>query len=576
MLPVIYSSYAHSWDTHAAQTELLPIWCSVAIAAMFWLGASGAGVRAHEGHDHAALTNLVATSLPRIAVQSELYQVVGILEGGRLTLYLDRFSDNAPVTSGRIAVTVDGEAATTTPAADGTVVVTSTRFAGNSSVELVFDISGSDGDDLLIGTLALRSPSGNAASDASWPARIVSAVRHAGEDHLILVIVTLMVGTMFGLAVRGWRRRAAAAAVLLTSALVVSSARAHEGHDHGDQARALAPSGDTAQRLPGGQLFVPKPMQRILDVRTLLAKSETAAKAVVLVGRVITDPDRSGIVQSIHGGRVIAPEGGLPRLGKTVTRGDVLALIEHAIPAADRTTISERLGEIDQLIAVAETRLARLKPLAERGAVPQSQIIDLETELVGLRKRRDTVLETRITPEVLRAPIDGVIATARVLAGQVVQAQDLLFQIVDPASLWIEAFDYGDLDPSTLKEATAAATGGKLMKLVFQGFSRALQQQATVLQFSVIDPPPAIRVGQPVTVTAKSADEVTGIIISRNAVVRGANGETIVWRHVEPERFEARLVRTEPFDAANVLITAGIAPGDRIVVRGAELINQIR
>ena len=39
----------------------------------------------------------------------------------------------------------------------------------------------------------------------------------------------------------------------------------------------------------------------------------------------------------------------------------------------------------------------------------------------------------------LRAPIDGVIAASRVVAGQVVQAQDLLFQIVDPASLWVEA-----------------------------------------------------------------------------------------------------------------------------------------
>ena len=130
---------------------------------------------------------------------------------------------------------------------------------------------------------------------------------------------------------------------------------------------------------------MPKPMQRILDVRTSLTKSETAAKAVVVVGRVITDPNRSGIVQSIHGGRVIAPEGGLPRLGKTVAKGESARMIEHAIPAADRTTISERLGEIDQLIAMAETRLARLRPLAERGAVPQSQIIDLETELVGLR-----------------------------------------------------------------------------------------------------------------------------------------------------------------------------------------------
>jgi len=35
-------------------------------------------------------------------------------------------------------------------------------------------------------------------------------------------------------------------------------------------------------------------------------------------------------------------------------------------------------------------------------------------------------------------------------------------------------------------------------------------------------------------------------------------------------------VRTEPFDATRVLIAAGIGEGERIVVRGAELINQIR
>ena len=61
----------------------------------------------------------------------------------------------------------------------------------------------------------------------------------------------------------------------------------------------------------------------------------------------------------------------------------MLATVEHAIPAADRTTISERSGEIEQLIAIAEARLARLRPLAERSAVPQSQISDAETELAG-------------------------------------------------------------------------------------------------------------------------------------------------------------------------------------------------
>ena len=97
-----------------------------------------------------------------------------------------------------------------------------------------------------------------------------------------------------------------------------------------------------------------------------------------------------------------------------------------------------------------------------------------------------------------------------------------------------------------------------------------------MLQFAIAAPPPSIRVGQPVTVTAQRQETAHGIIIGRDAVVHGGNGESIVWRHVEAELFEPRPVRTEPFDATRLLIAAGISEGERIVVRGAELINQIR
>ncbi|HEX2724274.1 MAG TPA: RND transporter, partial [Beijerinckiaceae bacterium] len=110
----------------------------------------------------------------------------------------------------------------------------------------------------------------------------------------------------------------------------------------------------------------------------------------------------------------------------------------------------------------------------------------------------------------------------------------------------------------------------------FQGFSRTLQQQATIVQFAVENPPASISVGQPVTVIARNGASVKGIVVPRDAVVRGANGEPVVWRHTNAERFEARPVRTEPFDAARLVISAGIAEGERVVTRGAELINQIR
>jgi membrane fusion protein, heavy metal efflux system len=566
-------------DSSGPITRLSNLVCLFAVSFLLLTGYGSSVAHAHgdADHDHGPPAAAVVGGLPRLAVKSETYELVAILDGERLTIYLDRFEDNVPVTDATIAVTIDGETVTAEPTADNTFAATSKRLRGGSgSVELIFDVKAPAGDDLLIGTLVLpnRTAADAAPNAVSWIGRAWSALRHAGEDHAALVGVMLLIGVALGFVLRRGRHWRVAAVLLLALPLIERAAHAHEGHDHGNDPKALAAPGDTARRLPSGQLFVPKPMQRILDVRTVVAKPDTVAKAVVLVARVITNPNRSGLVQSIQGGRVIAPEQGLPRLGQPVAKGDVLATVEHAIPAADRTTISERSGEIEQLIAIAEGRLARLRPLAERSVVPQSQVTDAETELEGLRRRRDVIRDTRIAPEVLRAPIDGVIAASRVVAGQVVQAQDVLFQIVDPASLWVEAFDYGEIDPATLKEATAV--GSKPMTLAFQGWSRALQQQATILHFAIVDPPPSIRVGQPVTVTAKRSDSVTGVIISRDAVVRGGNGETIVWRHVEPEQFEARPVRTEPFDAANVLIAAGVESGDRIVTRGAELINQIR
>jgi hypothetical protein len=252
-----------------------------------------------------------------------------------------------------------------------------------------------------------------------------------------------------------------------------------------------------------------------------------------------------------------------------------LASVEPPMALADRTTISERTGEIEQMIAVDEAKLRRLRDMAERQVVPQGLVVETEAELEGLYRRREVVRETRIAPEVLRAPIDGVVAISHVVAGQVVHAEDVLFQVVDPNTLWIEAYDYGDTDPATLKHATALGPGDHPMKLDFEGWSRTLQQQATVVQFKILDPPPSIRVGQPVTVTAERSEAVSGVILARDAVVRGGNGETLVWRHANPERFEARPVRVEPFDATRVLVAAGIGEGVRIVTGGAELINQI-
>lgn len=542
---------------------------------------------AHEGHDHGAPDPAATTTAsPRVALHSDAYELVGVLSVDRLGLYLDRFATNEPVTDAKIAVTVGGdEELQAEPRPDGTYDIRSLKFLGEGPLELIFSVTHHTGDDLLIGSL--RLPLRPAAAPAS-PARPspLQALQSLPDIRVGTVEVpmpyaiagaSLALGFLLGLALRSRSRLVPATGLGLILVLATTAfALSHEGHDHGSETKAALPAGDTPRRLPDGTLFVPKPTQRLLEVRTTVTKPEAAAKATTIVGRVIADPNRGGVVQSINGGRIVPTENGLPRVGQTVSKGDVLAQVELPLPQADRTTIAERSGEIEQQIALAETKLKRIRGLAERGITPQSQIVDAETELEGLRRRREIVRSTRIEPEVLRASADGVIAAVRVAPGQVVQAQDLLFQIVDPKGLWIEALAYGEVDPAKVTSASARTADGTPLKLFFQGFSRALQQQATVVQFAVEDPPPALQVGQPVTVVVQNGATVSGILLPREAVVRGGSGEALVWRHTDPERFEARPVRTEPFDATRVVIRAGVSEGDRVVTRGAELVNQIR
>jgi RND family efflux transporter MFP subunit len=507
--------------------------CAAAIAATLLVPVAAL---THEGHDHGP-SEAMGPIAPRISAHSDVYELVAILRADRLVIYLDRFATNQPVTSARIAVTIGDapDALDAEPTKEGTYAIASPRFRTPGQIELVFSITGETGDDLLPGTLTVPQPANAAPPGASG--------LRAAWDRIASVFSP--------------RRQASDAHTAST-------------------ARNSGPAVDAPRRLPDGHAFVPKPTQRLLEVRTEELAPQSAQGAVSLIGRIIADPNRTSLVQSINGGRVMAPDQGLPQIGKTVTKGDLLARIEPTLPQADRTTILEKLGEVEQLIAVAEARLDRIRTLVDKQVTPRSQLIDAEAELEGLRRRRQVLRETRIEPEELRAPTSGVIASARVVPGQVVQAQDVLFHIVDPGSMWVEALVYGELDPASLGQATATAPGRPPLSLRVQGFSRALQQHASIVQFAVENPPANLSIGLPVTVLARIGEPMTGLIVPKDSIVRSGNGEAIVWIHEQAELFEPRPVRVTPFDATHALLMAGASQGDRVVIRAADLVNQVR
>ena len=543
-------------------------------AALLLLAAGPA--LAHEGHDHAAQA---APPPPGGAARAEStstdFELVAVAEGADLLLYLDRFATNEPVEGATLEVETPAGPALAEAHAGGPYRLKAPWLARPGKTELTVTVTAGETTDILPLSLEVPSRTGTATAGSS------SLVERMKVVLPLPALLALLTGLILGaLLPRLLRRARKAAALLLAGILALSlllapgNAHAHEGHSH-DEDKSAPPVaiGDRAQRLPDGNIFAPKPVQRIFGIRTALVTVGTHRRSVELPGRTIPDPNASGFVQAAVGGRLSAPPGGFPRLGTPVKKGDVLAYVTPPMQAIDVSDMRQRQGELDQQISIVERRLARFEQLVRSDAVSKAQLEDTRLELQGLRERRSSLDKVRLDPEALMAPVDGVIADGGPVAGQIAQSNAVIYHIVDPARLWVEALSFNLVD---VQAASAVTATGKTLALVPRGSGFADRNQSIPVHFAIEGDTSGLRAGQFVTVLVASDDERKGLAVPRTSLVRSSNGQDFVYEHIAAERFAPRAVRIEPLDGERVLIAAGIEPGRRIVVQGAELLDHVR
>ena len=551
----------------------------VCIVFCLLLLAGSSRALAHEGQEHGDGAPVASgtPASPRMVATSETYQLVGIVEGEVLVIYLDRAEDNAPVTTAKLDVSLNGQPFPAELNQDaGVYEVTAPLLRSPGSHEVLISLSEGGTQDLLIGTLKIPATSGKAADGSRGIFKFVAeffSTRPGGRTAVAFAGVVLLAAAG-GALLWGRRKLSTGLAVAAGLILVPAFAWAHEGHDHGPDLSAGA--GNSPSRRPDGSLFVPKPTQRLLEIRTRTAVVEAKTRTVRFNGRIVANPNRSGVVQSTLKGRYEPPEGGVPPLGMWVKAGDLLGRVAPSFASIDSSDMAQTLGTLDQEIALNRRKLARQEQLLATNVVAKATVEDIRIQLEGLEKRRRELLAAKARAEDLRAPVDGVIAATRVVAGQVVAPSDQLFQIIDPASLLVEALVFDQINPDAVDQATAIVGPETTIKLKFVGRSRALQQQYSILQFQIAETQVALNAGAPVTVVAATGERITGIVLPRAALAQAPNGQTVVFSHKEPEVFVPRAVRFEPFDGESVLVTGGIAAGEKIVVRNEPLLNQVR
>lgn len=366
------------------------------------------------------------------------------------------------------------------------------------------------------------------------------------------------------------------------AAAFLLGASAHAGPGaHGPGGEHLAVPGGSAAapglaRLPDGSVNVPKAAQRRLGIRTLVAAETQAAATIELPARVLMDPNASGRVQSVHGGRVEPGPRGLPVPGQRVGRGEVLAYVRHHAEPYAVANQQAQLSELRTQRTLAGQRLQRLQAL--EGTVPRKEIEAARAEALGLQERERSIGAGLNAREALLAPVAGVIARADVAAGQVVEARDVLFEVVDPARMLVEASTADAALPPRI--ASAQLQGVPQARLKLLGAARALRDGVLPLTFTVrADPSSALlplAIGQPVTVLVALNERIQGFVLPAQAVVRNPANEPVVWIKSGAERYLPQPVQYRALDAQTVVVTQGLGADNRVVVQGAPLIAQIR
>lgn len=121
------------------------------------------------GHDHGeAASQAQGTALPRFVAVSEDLEMVGIVNGKRLTIYLDRFKDNTPVNDAQINIDIEGSKYKAEKHGVGEYEVILKDTLKPGVVAIIATIQAGDLNDLLAAELDLLADEEEPSHRSSW------------------------------------------------------------------------------------------------------------------------------------------------------------------------------------------------------------------------------------------------------------------------------------------------------------------------------------------------------------------------------------------------------------------------
>ena len=313
----------------------------------------------------------------------------------------------------------------------------------------------------------------------------------------------------------------------------------------------------------------------------LVVEAATAAAGgdvLALPGRVTFRPQAQSAIGAAVSGRVSAV---LVRAGEVVKAGAPLLMIDSADAAAARATLEQATTRL----ASAEYLHRRQAEMVEKGVGLEVERQEAEAKLKEARAEHERARTTagligsgqgiRLT---VRAPSDGVVVAVRVAAGATVApGGEALLELGDPGRLQVVAqIPESDLrriaagqDAEVELPALAARAPARV-----ENFSPRVDPESRRMQvyLTLTKRIEGLRAGMLAQVVLQAIAEA-GLSVPVAAVLIKDGKRRVVYVERPDGAFEARDVQTGRNRDGRVVILQGLKAGERIVVRGALLLD---
>ncbi|MET4331621.1 RND family efflux transporter MFP subunit [Bradyrhizobium sp. i1.15.2] len=334
-----------------------------------------------------------------------------------------------------------------------------------------------------------------------------------------------------------------------------------------------------AAALAGCDDHAAAPAARAAFVRTEIVQPKDRQASLTLTGEV--QPRFRADLSFRVSGRVIAR---FVEVGTHVEAGEVLALLDPAEQEADVDAATAAVLAAEAQLRVAKTTFERQKSLIASGFTTRTAYDQAQE---GLRTAEGALESARallgtskdaLGYTALRAEADGVVTARNLETGQVVQAAQPVFSLAQDGerdavfdvyeSMFLGNADGGDVSLRLVADSGVTANGE------VREISPAVDPRSSTIRVKVAikAPPPTMTLGSAVAGTVKVKAE-RQVALPWSALMAAGN-RPAVWI-VDPATRIASLkpVIVGGYEAGEVLIKAGLEPGERVVVDGGKLLS---